>query len=73
MVIAMGVFIGSDSVMKIAMADAPLFQLVAMRGLAAVGFCLALIVTMVSMSMPEKVNRQARGKGGIGQQADAHP
>lgn len=46
MVIAMGVFIGSDSVMKIAMADAPLFQLVLMRGLAAVGFCLALIVMM---------------------------
>jgi drug/metabolite transporter (DMT)-like permease len=46
MVLAMGVFIASDSCMKLALADAPLFQLVFMRGYAAVTLCLILIVAM---------------------------
>jgi drug/metabolite transporter (DMT)-like permease len=44
MIVAMGVFIASDSCMKLALADAPLFQLVLMRGFAAVTLCLVLIV-----------------------------
>ncbi|WP_373505364.1 DMT family transporter [Aestuariivirga sp.] len=46
MVVAMGVFIGSDSCMKIALADAPMFQLMFMRGFAAVTICLVLLVAM---------------------------
>ncbi|MFN4142220.1 DMT family transporter [Aestuariivirga sp.] len=46
MVVAMGVFVGTDSTMKIAMADAPLFQLMMMRGLAAMAACLTLILLM---------------------------
>jgi drug/metabolite transporter (DMT)-like permease len=46
MVLAMGVFIASDSCMKLALADAPLFQLVFMRGYAAVTLCLVLAVAM---------------------------
>lgn len=46
MVIAMGVFIGSDSAMKLALGDVPLFQLVLMRGLAAVSVCLVMIAAM---------------------------
>lgn len=44
MVLAMGTFIASDSLMKLALVDAPLFQLVFMRGFAAVTLCLVLIV-----------------------------
>ena len=46
MVMAMGVFIASDSCMKLALQDAPLFQLVFMRGFAAVTLCLVLIVAL---------------------------
>jgi drug/metabolite transporter (DMT)-like permease len=46
MVTAMGVFIGSDTCLKVALADAPLFQLVFMRGYAAVTLCLVAIVAM---------------------------
>jgi len=46
MVMAMGVFIASDSCMKLALEDAPLFQLVFMRGFAAVTLCLVLIVAL---------------------------
>lgn len=46
MVVAMGVFIASDALMKLALQDAPLFQLVFMRGYAAVTLCLILIVAM---------------------------
>lgn len=46
MIIAMGVFIGSDSCMKLALGDVPLFQLVLMRGLAAVSVCLVMIAAM---------------------------
>ncbi len=46
MVLAMGVFIASDSCMKLALADAPLFQLIFMRGYAAVTIGLVMIVAM---------------------------
>ncbi len=46
MVVAMGVFIASDALMKLALQDAPLFQLVFMRGYAAVTLCLVVIVAM---------------------------
>ena len=46
LVIAMGVFIASDSCMKLALADAPLFQLVFMRGYAAVTLSLMLLVAL---------------------------
>lgn len=46
LVLAMGVFIASDSCMKLALADAPLFQLVFMRGYAAVTLSLMLLVAM---------------------------
>jgi drug/metabolite transporter (DMT)-like permease len=46
MVLAMGVFIGSDSCMKFALADLPLFQLVLMRGIAGVVLCLILLLAL---------------------------
>lgn len=46
MVTAMGVFIGSDTCLKLALADAPMFQLVLMRAYAAVTLCLVVIVAM---------------------------
>ncbi len=46
MVTAMGVFIASDTCLKLALSDAPMFQLVLMRGYAAVTLCLVVIVAM---------------------------
>ncbi len=46
LVLAMGAFIASDSCMKLALADAPLFQLVFMRGYAAVTLSLLLLVAL---------------------------
>lgn len=46
LVLAMGAFIASDSCMKLALADATLFQLVFMRGYAAVTLSLMLLVAM---------------------------
>ncbi len=46
MVLAMGVFIASDCCMKLALRDLPLFQLMAMRGLASVGLCLLLLLAL---------------------------
>lgn len=46
MVVAMGVFIGSDSCMKFALADMPLFQLVLMRSIAGVALCFILLVAL---------------------------
>ena len=46
MVIAMGVFVASDSCMKLALAHAPLFELMLMRGIASVSICLSLILAM---------------------------
>lgn len=46
MVTAMGTFIASDTCLKLAMADAPMFQLVLMRAYAAVTISLVVIVAM---------------------------
>jgi drug/metabolite transporter (DMT)-like permease len=46
MVIAMGVFISSDSCMKLALGSMPLFELVLLRGLASVLLCLIVLVAM---------------------------
>lgn len=46
MLVAMGVLIGSDSCMKIALADLPLLELVLMRGVAGVLLCLVLILAL---------------------------
>ena len=46
MVTAMGAFIASDSCMKFALKDMPLFQLVLMRGIAGVVLCLLLLLAM---------------------------
>lgn len=57
MVMAMGVFIASDSCMKLALEDAPLFQLVFMRGFASVTLCLVLIVALdQGKHLPRMVN-----------------
>jgi len=46
MVLAMGALIASDACMKVALADAPLFQLMFIRGCAAVAMCLAMLAAM---------------------------
>lgn len=46
MVVAMGVLIGSDSCMKLALAEMPLFELVLMRGVASVMLCLVLLLAL---------------------------
>ena len=46
MVVAMGMFVTSDSCMKLALADAPLGQLMLMRGISSVLICLALIAVL---------------------------
>lgn len=46
MVVSMGVFVTSDSCMKLALEHAPLFQLMLMRGIASVTICLTLILAM---------------------------
>jgi drug/metabolite transporter (DMT)-like permease len=46
MVLSMGLFIASDSASKFAFAHVPLFELVMLRGYAAVVLCLVLIVAM---------------------------
>ncbi|MFT3988134.1 DMT family transporter [Aestuariivirga sp.] len=44
MLLAAGVFVGNDTCMKLAMEDAPPFQVLAMRGLAACIWCLPLVL-----------------------------
>ena len=46
MVVAMGMFVSSDSCMKLALEKAPLGQLMLMRGIASVLICLGLIVAL---------------------------
>jgi drug/metabolite transporter (DMT)-like permease len=46
MVVAMGMFVTSDSCMKMALQDAPLGQLMLMRGISSVLICLGLIVAL---------------------------
>ena len=64
LVLAMGVFIASDSCMKLALADAPLFQLMFMRGYAAVTLCLVLMVaTNQARDLPRMFNRWLIARG----------
>ncbi len=46
MVLAMGLFIGSDSASKFAMRDVPIFQMIFLRGMASSLLCLILLVAM---------------------------
>jgi len=46
MIVSMGMFVTSDSAMKLALEHAPLFELMLMRGIASVTICLALIIAM---------------------------
>jgi len=46
MVVSMGVFVASDTCIKLGLADAPLFQLIVMRGLFSILICLGLIVAL---------------------------
>jgi drug/metabolite transporter (DMT)-like permease len=46
MVVAMGMFVSSDSCMKLALENAPLGQLMLMRGISSVLICLGLIVVL---------------------------
>jgi len=46
MLTAMGVLIGSDTCMKLALPDAPFFQLVVMRGIGGVLVCLLLLLVL---------------------------
>ena len=64
MVVAMGLFVASDSCMKLALADAPLFQLMLMRGIASVLICLSLIVAMGQAGdLKRMFNRWLVGRG----------
>lgn len=46
MVVAMGMFVSSDSCMKLALESAPLGQLMLMRGISSVLICLSLIIAL---------------------------
>lgn len=46
MVVSMGSFVASDSCMKLAMENAPLFELMLMRGLVSLTICLGLILAL---------------------------
>ncbi len=64
MVVAMGMFVASDSCMKLALADAPLFQLMLLRGIASVLICLSLIVAMGQAGhLKRMVNRWLVARG----------
>ena len=64
MVAAMGMFIASDSASKFVMADIPLFQLIFLRGLAAVFFCLILVVAMDhGRDLPKVLNPWGLARG----------
>ena len=64
MVIAMGVFVTSDSCMKLALANAPLFELMLMRGIASVSICFTLIVAMGQFEhLPRMLNKWLVGRG----------
>jgi drug/metabolite transporter (DMT)-like permease len=64
MVLSMGVFVTSDSCMKLALENAPLFQLMLMRGIFSVSICLTLIVAMGQAShIPRMFNKWLVGRG----------
>ena len=64
MVIAMGMFVSSDSCMKLALANAPLGQLMLMRGLSSVVICLGLIIALGQADQLKRMfNRWLIGRG----------
>lgn len=64
MVLAMGVFVTSDSCMKLAMQNAPLFQLMLMRGIFSVSICLTLIIAMGQAEhLPRMFDKWLVGRG----------
>lgn len=64
MVISMGVFVTSDSCMKLALEHAPLFELMLMRGIVSVSICLTLIVAMGQAGhIPRMFNKWLVGRG----------
>ena len=64
MVLAMGVFIASDSCMKLALAEMPLFQLICIRSAAGVLVCLAVLMAQGQTSgLPKALNPRVLGRG----------
>ncbi|WP_421696353.1 DMT family transporter [Aestuariivirga sp.] len=64
MVIAMGVFVTSDSCMKLALQNAPLFELMLMRGIASVTICFTLILAMGQFAhLPRMFDKWLVGRG----------
>ncbi len=60
----MGVFVTSDSCMKLALENAPLFQLMLMRGIFSVSICLTLIIAMGQAEhLPRMFNKWLVGRG----------
>ena len=66
MVIAMGMFVSSDSCMKMSLQDAPLGQLMLMRGISSVLICLGLIVALGQASYLKRMfNRWFVARGAL--------
>ncbi|WP_395684692.1 DMT family transporter [Aestuariivirga sp.] len=64
MVMAMGTLVTSDSCVKLALANAPLFQLMLIRGLVAVVICLGLILAMGQAGqLPRTFNKWLVARG----------
>lgn len=64
MVLAMGMFIASDSCSKFVMAELPLFELIFLRGIAAVFVCLILVVAMgQGQHLPKMLNPWGLARG----------
>jgi drug/metabolite transporter (DMT)-like permease len=64
MVVAMGMFVTSDSCMKLALENAPLGQLMLMRGISSVLICLSLVVVLgQAHHLKRMFNRWLVGRG----------
>jgi drug/metabolite transporter (DMT)-like permease len=64
MVVAMGMFVSSDSCMKLALEKAPLGQLMLMRGISSVLICLGLIIALgQAHHLKRMFNRWLVGRG----------
>ena len=66
MVVSMGLLVGSDSCVKLALADAPLFQLMLIRGLVSIAIMLGLITAMgQARQLPRMFNRWLVARGAL--------
>lgn len=64
MALSMGVFVTSDSCMKLGLENAPLFQLMVMRGLFSISICLVLILAMGQAGhIPRMFDKWLVGRG----------